>query len=336
MTGPAADRLSLAEAEALAAAALRAAGTAEANAKSVARALVRAEADGQGGHGLSRIPSYAAQCRVGKVRGAAVPVLEEVLPAVFRVDAGLGFAYPALDLAIPALATRARAHGIALAAIRHSHHFGVAGHAAERLAEAGCIGLVYGNAPRAMAPAGASVALLGTNPVGFAAPMPGGPPLVIDFATSMVARGKILAAREAAKPIPEGWALDAAGRPTTDPVAALAGTVAPMGGAKGAALALMIEVMAAGLTGGRIGAEASSLLDAEGPPPDIGQVLIAIDAAAVSGGGFAERMAAIATAYAGAGARLPGTRRLQARERAAREGLGVDPVLLARIRELAG
>lgn len=324
-----------AEAEALVARALVAHDTAPANAAAVARALVAAEADGQGGHGLSRAESYAAQARAGKVRGHAVPRLETLRPALLRVDAGLGFAAPALALALPALAERARAEGIALAALVHSHHFGVAGHPCERLAAEGLVAFIFGNTPKAMAPWGGSRPLLGTNPLGFAAPMPGGAPLVIDFATSEAARGKIVAAKAAGRPIPAGWALDAEGRPTTDPAAALAGALLPAGGAKGAALALLVEVMAACLAGGSLGAEASSFLDAEGPPPDMGQVLIAIDAGAASGGGFAARMARLAALYAAEpGVRLPGLRRLAARERAAREGLRVAPALLRRIREL--
>lgn len=121
------------------------------------------------------------------------------------------------------------------------------------MAEQGLIAFVYGNAPKAMAPWGATQALLGTNPIAFAAPMQGAP-LVIDMATTTVARGKILAAREAGKDsIPEGWALGPDGQPTTDPATALAGTVAPMGGAKGAALSLMVEVMSRAWSGRRSG-----------------------------------------------------------------------------------
>ncbi|WP_118132705.1 Ldh family oxidoreductase [Oceanicella sp. SM1341] len=329
--------LSLAEAEALANAALIASRTEPHNAAPVARALVRAEADGQTGHGLSRIPSYTAQSRSGKVDGAATPVLEDIRPGAFRVDARHGFAYPALELALPELARRAETQGIACAALVHSHHFGVAGLACEQLAEAGCVGFIYGNAPKAMAPWGAKTPVFGTNPIAFAAPVEGAAPLVIDLATSQVARGKILAARESGTTIPEGWAIDADGNPTTDPVAALAGSVAPMGGAKGAALAMMVEVMAACLTGAALATEASSLFDGEGAPPDLGQVLIAIDAQALSGGAFASRMQAlVASIEAAEGARLPGSRRLEARARAAREGLSLPRTLLDKIREIAG
>ena len=144
-------RLGLDEAEALAYEALVASRTSPANARATARALVAAEADGQAGHGLSRVPSYALQARAGKVDGHATPRLEQVAGAALRVDGGFGFAYPAIDLAIAALAPLARAQGIAVAALHRSHHFGQAGAHAERLAERGLVAIVLGNSPKAMA-----------------------------------------------------------------------------------------------------------------------------------------------------------------------------------------
>jgi (2R)-3-sulfolactate dehydrogenase (NADP+) len=329
--------LTLPQAEALAARALRAARTSEAAAASTARALTCAEADGHGGHGLSRIPSYAAQSLSGKVNGHAAPTMTQIAPAALRVDAGHGFAFPAFDLLLPELAALAAKCGIAVGTIIHSHHFGVAGAHAEALATMGCVALVFGNAPKAMAPWGSTTPILGTNPIAFAAPMPDGPPLVIDLATSAVARGKILAAREAgATSIPEGWALGPDGQPTTDPATALAGTVAPAGGAKGAALGLMVEILSACLAGGALGVEASSLFDGDGPAPDLAQTVIAMHPATLSGGAFAGRMTALAHAYAGAeGARLPGLRRLTARARAEAGGVALPASLLARIHAIA-
>ncbi|NBN62715.1 Ldh family oxidoreductase [Microvirga tunisiensis] len=330
--------LTLSEAHALAVSALCASRTAPDVAESVARALVAAEADGQAGHGLSRIPSYAAQARSGKVDGFARPVLVEATPALVRVDAGLGFAYPAFDLALAALPQPARKLGIAMAAVRRSHHFGQAGAHCEALAAQGLVAFVFGNAPKAIAPWGGRRPLFGTNPIAFAAPVaPGEPPLVIDLAVSRVAKGKIMAAEKAGRPIPEGWALDAEGRPTTDPAAAMAGTMIPIGEAKGAALALMIEVMAAAVVGASLAFEATSLFDAEGPAPDLGQLVLAIDPGLTSGGVFYERMAVLVAAIgAEEGARLPGSRRLEARARAAREGLAVPRPILREIRAIAG
>jgi len=332
---PAAVRLSLIEAEALAAAALAACGASAASASATSRALVAAEADGQAAHGLARVPAYAAQVRSGKVKGDAVPVAIRAAPGVLRIDAGHGFAYPAIDLALEGLVPLARAQGIAAAAVHRSHHFGQVGAHAERLADAGLVALVFGNTPKAMAFYGGRRAMLGTNPLAFAAPLADGAPLVVDLALSVAARGKIVAAQKAGKAIPADWAVDRDGQPTTDPAAALSGTLSPIGGAKGGALALMVEILGAALTAGAFGWEASSFFDAEGSPPDMGHLFIAIDPGPTSGGAFASRMATLAAAMAEEPeSRLPGSRRLAARARARTEGLTVPPALLAEIRAL--
>jgi (2R)-3-sulfolactate dehydrogenase (NADP+) len=326
--------LSLAEAEALVIRALVHSRTSEANARSVARALVDAEADGLKGHGLARVPSYAAQAAAGKVDGFAVPIVTQPRPGVVTVDAGNGFAYPALERAELALVQAVRTSGVAAAAIRRSHHCGAAGHPVERLAERGLVALMFANTPAAMAPWGGSRGVFGTNPVAFACPVPGRAPLVIDLSLSKVARGNILAAKQKGEQIPEGWALDAEGRPTTDPDAALAGTMLPLGDAKGTALALIVELLAAGLTGANFAAEASSFLDAEGPPPGTGQLILAFDTTAFTATA-PSRFAALAQAIENqAGARLPGTRRLALRRLAAVEGLVAEERLLADIAAL--
>jgi (2R)-3-sulfolactate dehydrogenase (NADP+) len=188
-----------------------------------------------------------------------------------------------------------------------------------------------------MAPWGGKRPVFGTNPIAFAAPRRDAPPLVIDMALSEVARGRILAAAQKGEPIPLGWAVDAQGQPTTDAKAALAGTLIPAGGAKGAALALMVETLAVALTGANFAFEASSFLDAEGPPPGAGQLLIAIDPAGFAGAeNFAQRFAALALMIDGdEGARLPGSRRLALREKARASGVMVDAKLLAEVSAIA-
>ena len=329
-------RLSLAEAEALATAALVASRTSPENAGPTARALVAAEADGQGGHGLSRVPPYALHARVGKVDGFASPRLRQVASAALVVDAGNGFAYPAIDMALDALVPLARQAGVAVAAVRRSHHFGQAGAHAERLARQGLVALVFGNTPKAMAFWGGRTPALGTNPIAFAAPLPGDRvPLVVDLALSVAARGKIVAAQKAGREIPAGWAVDRDGEPTTDPAEALAGTLSPIGGAKGASLALMVEVLAAALTGSSFGWEASSMFDAEGGPPDMGHVFLALDPGPLSGGSFAARMGDLLGVMAAEpGVRLPGSRRLEARARAHREELSIPATLVDEIRRI--
>lgn len=315
-------------------AALKKSGTTEDNARVTAEALVRAESDGQKGHGLARIPSYALQARSGKVQGSAKPEIIDVKQGIFRVDAGFGFAYPAIRLALSELAPRARKLGIAAAALYRSHHFGVAGHPCEDLARQGFIAFIYGNTPKAIAPFGASQKVLGTNPIAFAAPC-GQDPLVIDFALSVVARGKIMAARQAGTLIPEGWALAPDGTPTSDPEIALAGSMVPIGGAKGAALALMIEIMSACLAGAALGTEAGSLFEGEGDPPNLGQVILAIDASSLSAGNFAGRISDLAAIYETLDdARFPGLKRLENRKEAERRGLCIPTVLMDEINQL--
>lgn len=317
------------EAIATLAAALRNAGTGEAAARSVAKALVLAEADGFKGHGLSRFSSYAAQVRAGKVKGEAIPSASLARPGLLVVDAAFGFAYPALDLAVERLPETARAQGIACAAVRRSHHCGSAGLFCEALARDGLVALLFANTPAAMAPWGGAKAVLGTNPIAFACPVEGGEPVVVDMALSKVARGNIVAAAKGGEAIPDDWAFDADGRATTDAKAALKGTMAPLGGAKGVALALMVELLAGGLTGANYAGEASSFLDPEGDPPGTGQLLIALDPAAF--GVSPDRFAVLAQAItAQEGARLPGARRWEARAKAMRDGLTIpDDILQA-------
>ena len=300
----------------------------------VADALTLAEIDGKKGHGLSRVPSYAGQAQSGKVDGMATPVMNQPKPAVLAIDAKHGFAYPAFELMQQHLPPLVRQQGVGLALISHSHHYGVAGHHVERLADAGLVALLFGNTPAAMAPPGGKTPLFGTNPVAFAAPVGGQPPVVIDLATSKVARGNILAARQRSEPIPEGWALDADGNPTTDAEAALAGSMVPMADAKGAALALMIEVLAAALTGSAFADEASSFFEAEGTPPNTGQVMLAIDPGLVTGD-MGERLAGFAARIEADGGRLPGSSRVVRRGMAV-SGLSVDKAALAAACDIAG
>ena len=327
--------LALDEAERLATRALMKNRTSETNAHVTARALVAAEVDGQSGHGLTRVPSYAEQARVGKVDGFAVPRVSGE-GAARRIDAHTGFAYPAIEMALETLIPLARRMGAASIGIFASHHCGQAGRHVERLADAGLVAFLFANTPSAMAFHGGALPRMGTNPLAFAAPIPGRPPLVIDMALSVVARGKIISAKAKGETIPGDWAVDVEGKSTTDPDKALAGALLPIGGAKGSALALIVEILCGALAGSNFGWEASAFLDAKGSPPQLGQFLVAFDPRHFAGDAFLPRMAALTAALAADGARLPGDRRLQRRARAAQEGLSLDRDLHARIESLAG
>ena len=329
--------LSLADLHDLAVRVLVANDTGEANAEEVAKALVAAEADGLKGHGASRLPSYAAQAKSGKVQGHAVPDINEVGSAALWIDANEGFAYPAITAAIDGLAALAPATGIAAAGIANSHHFGAAGYHVERMAERGLIGLAFGNSPQAIAPWGGSKGLFGTNPIAFAAPRREAPPLVIDMGLSKVARGNVMVAARAGEPIPEGWALDADGKPTTDAEAAMDGTMVAMGDAKGTALVMMVEILAVALTASNFGYEASSFFTADGPAPRTGQFLMAIDPYGFSAGAFADRLEdLIAAVREQDGTRLPGERRLALRAEAEANGVEIPQDLHDELLALAG
>lgn len=329
-------RLPLAQAEELATRALAATRISPDTASQVAAALVAAEADGLASHGLARLPIYARQADVGKVDGFVRPRLDRTGDTTLRIDAGHGFAFPAIALAIREGAGIAADAGTAAASIYRSHHAGVLGHHVEAAARLGVIALAFANTPAGIAPWGGRTAVFGTNPLAFAAPRRAGPPLVIDLSVSKVARGKIMLARQKGQPIPGDWALDPQGLPTTDAEAALAGTMLPMGDAKGAALALMVEILAAALSGANFAFEASSLLDDRGSPPDVGQSFLFLSPRRLGGDGFGDRLEILLSAILDQpGARLPGQRRLSARARAETEGIDISADLLAEIERRA-
>lgn len=327
--------LSLDEIEALARRTLTACDASDIAAASVALSVRRAEEDGLGSVGLGYLGVYLSHLKSGKVDGRAEPSVERPRAGTVLADAGNGFAHPAFDCARPDLVAAAREAGTATLAIRRSYSIGVVGHPVEDIAAEGLIALAFTNSPPNMAPWGGRKPLFGTNPLAFAAPRAGKPPLVIDLATTQVAKVTLTAAARKGGPLPEGWAFDVEGRPTTDPAAALSGSMAPFGGAKGAMLALIVEILAAGLVGANFSKDASPYARADGPPPGVGQCIVAFDPSAFSPD-FPERIEGLFAAIAEQdGARLPGDRRLSARMTARAHGVAVDPELLAQIEEIS-
>ena len=327
--------VSLAEIEALAARALRASNVGEASALAVARSIAAAERDGQEIVGLSYLPTYCDHAACGKVDGRAQPELRALSPSVIAVDARNGFAHPALALGLPSLAEAARRQGVAVLAVGDSYACGSLGYFVETLAEQGLIALMVANASPSIAPHGGKTAFFGTNPLAFATPRADGPPLVIDQSSSVVAKVAVIDAHRRGASLPPGWALDADGQPTSDPNAAMAGSLCAIGGYKGAGLALLVDVLAGGLTGSNFSFEASSFGDCEGGPPRTGQVVIALDPTLFAGPGFVARAEALFGAMlAQPGVRLPGDRRLMAREER-QSGVDVPADLLALIQRYA-
>lgn len=335
-------KLTTTELTALVTQALQAAGANPAMAASTARALVLAESQGQGGHGLSRVAQYATHLRNGRVDGNAVPTVRSKKGGALLIDAAEGLAFPACELAVAEAVAAAREHGVAFAGVVNSHHCGVVVDHLRAAATAGMVGLAFSNSPAAMPAAGGRRPLFGTNPV--AAVFPRRPvtgaataardPLLIDLSLSEVARGKVMLAAKQGKPIPEGWALDASGQPTTDARAALAGSMLPVGAvssSKGAMLALMVELLVSALIGANFGFEASSFFVDEGNRPHLGQVFVVIDPGALAGGdAYLDRVEVLIEAMLqDDGVRLPGARREALRRKAESEGIEVAEAMLA-------
>jgi (2R)-3-sulfolactate dehydrogenase (NADP+) len=326
--------LSLDDARRRVSAALQRAGAHAAMADSTARALVLAEAQGLGSHGLSRVAQYATHLKNGRVDGAAVARVAKSKGAVALVDAGEGLAFPACELAVAEAAGRARELGIGFVGVVRSHHAGVIVDHLRSAARDGLVGLGFANSPAAMPAAGGKHPIFGTNPVAAIFPRRGAAPLMIDLSLSEVARGKVMVAAKENKPIPLGWALDAEGRPTTDARAALAGSMLAVGAvssSKGAMLALVVELMVTALIGANFGFEASSFFVDEGNRPGIGQAFLVIDPDALAGReAFLDRIEVlIREMLADEGVRLPGQRREALAGKAERDGLVVSDALLA-------
>jgi len=327
-------RMSLAEAQAAVSAALQRAGAGTAMAEATARALVLAEAQGLGSHGLSRVPQYATHLRNGRVNAGALARVAKRKGGALLIDADQGLAFPACELAVREAIAAARENGVALAGVANSHHAGVIVDHLRPAADAGLVGLGFANSPAAMPAAGGKHPIFGTNPVAAVFPRRGQLPLMIDLSLSEVARGKLMVAAKAGKSIPEGWALDADGHPTTDPGAALAGSMLPIGATtspKGAMLALVVELLVTALIGSQFGFEASSFFVDAGNRPRIGQAFIVIDPGALAGSGaYLDRVEVlVAEMLKDEGVRLPGARREALRLKAAAEGIEVPEALLA-------
>jgi (2R)-3-sulfolactate dehydrogenase (NADP+) len=312
------------------------AGVSEAQAVPTVAALVVAESQGIASHGISRVPMYLAHVRHGRVNPQAVPTVANQLASSALINADDGFAFPACDQAIRVVIEKATATGIAIAAVTNSHHFGVAGNHLLALGQAGLVGIAMGNSPAAMPAWGGKRGTFGTNPIAAIFPRKNKSPVLIDLSLSEVARGKIMVAAKDGKAIPLGWALDAEGNPTTDAKAALAGMMMPMGGVKGAMLALMVEVMVTALTGSQFGAEADSFFVDAGNKPKLGQAFIGINPQGLAGNAvYTDRLEALLSfILQDSDVRVPGERRFALEARAKAEGVEIADALIAQIKAI--
>jgi (2R)-3-sulfolactate dehydrogenase (NADP+) len=275
-------------------------------ARAVADAVRKAEAVGNRICGLYYLESYCQQLSSGRVDGRIEPVVTRVRPGVVEVDARFGFAQPAFARGLPQAVAAARENGTSSLAICHAHTCTSLGYFTSQIALAGLIGLGLTNASPIVAPPGGKNRVIGTNPIAFSVPDGhGGIAMQFDQSTTTVALGKITMAKSAGERIPEGWAIDADGAPTTDPTAALGGSLVSMGGYKGWGFGLMAEVLAAGMTGGKVSRNVKPLKAPEGAPHDLGQYYLLMDPDV--SGAFFDRMAEVVEGVAlDPGARLPG------------------------------
>ncbi|WP_325919733.1 Ldh family oxidoreductase [Pseudomonas frederiksbergensis] len=313
-------------------------GTSPDVARTLAENCACAERDGAHSHGVFRIPGYVSTLNSGWVDGRAVPVVEDVASGFVRVDACNGFAQPALAAARPLLVQKARSAGIAVLAIRNSHHFAALWPDVEPFAYEGLVALSVVNSMTCVVPHGADRPLFGTNPIAFAAPRAGGEPIVFDLATSAIAHGDVQIAARKGERLPPGMGVDSLGQPTCDPKAILeGGALLPFGGHKGSALSMMVELLAAALTGGNFSFEFDWHDHPGAKTPWTGQLLIVIDPSKAAGQGFAERSEELVRQMHGVGLRrLPGDRRHRERSKSNEQGITLDEQTLAQLRELAG
>lgn len=317
--------LTLSEARDLAFRVLRHNGCDAENAGAVADNMMEAERDICAAHGLFRLPWHVKSLRCGKTNGQAKPRLEQLASGVVRLHGDRGFAPLGHRVGLPILVERARENGIAALAYVDMYHVGALWPEVEALARNGMVALAFTPSFPYVAPAGGTKPLYGTNPIAFGWPRPDQPPLVFDQASAAMARGDVMIAAREGRQVPEGSGIDVDGRPTSDPEAILKGAQLAFGGYKGAALAMMVELLAGPLIGEFLSFEAQQDDGGAGAAPHGGELILALEPGRFGDpDGFAahgERLFAAIAAQKGA--RLPGARRLANRERTLKDGIVV-------------
>ncbi|HVX44550.1 MAG TPA: Ldh family oxidoreductase [Mycobacteriales bacterium] len=307
---------------------------AEAAARS-ATALVTADAWGIGSHGLRRLPHYLERFVAGGMRADAELSVVIDCGAAVTYDGNTGLGHPQVWQAADTAADRCAEHGVGVVSVGNSNHCGSLGIYTYPIIERGYIALIFSNGPAAMAPWGGDSAVLSTSPI--AAGVPCRPtPVIVDMATSTVARGKVAAHAKRGERLPDGWAVDQAGAPTNDPQAALAGMLAPLGGGKGYALALMVEALTGGAVGPALAGDVPDMFDPKqaAQPQQISHLILALDPGILAVDGKApERLDALAARIVAAGGRIPGAGRIPPGRVDASLDLQIPEALDAELRE---
>ena len=281
-------------------------------ARTTAEALVAADLEGVPSHGVMLVPMYVDRLLAGSVSRAGEAKIVHDGGAALVLDAGNALGQVTSHQAVRLLRERGRAHGLASVAVRNAFHFGAAGYWARMLADAGLVGVAMCNTRPLMPAPGGAERVTGNNPIAIAVPSADGPALLVDMAVSASAMGKIRLAESAGQPIPAGWAADAEGRPTTDPATAIKGMLLPAAGPKGFGLAVLIDLLCGGLSGGAIGSEVRPLYGDAAVPYGCAHLFIALDPARFGAHhDLASRAAALAATIRGS-RRAPGARRIYA------------------------
>ena len=327
---------------ALAARALFGCGASREHAEATARILVWGDLLGVHTHGVDRVPVYGERLLAGGINARAEITAERVAPALVKVDGddGLG---PAVGLrALEEAMACAREAGVGVALARRSNHFGAVAPYSLIAAEAGFASVIGSNSTTTIAPTGGREGRLGNSPVAFCVPHPGGRPFVLDMAVSVVARARIREALKQGRSIPDNWATDREGRPTTDPQAALDGFLLPIGAHKGYGLALAVDLFAGLISGAEYLTHVRSWLDAD-TPQGLGHFFILVDTRRLGStewlAGRMRDFAAILHETPAADpahpVKVPGEFELERLERARRDGIALDPGLLEKLEKLA-
>lgn len=327
-------QLSLDQASGLCRMAVLGAGASEEVADALAAATVAAEAEGNEAVGLSHLVDYLEAIEAGRIDGKAEPLVSRPALAVYLSDAQGGIAHTGFERTLDDLAKAARLFGIGLFSQKNAYTCGALGYFTRRLAEKGLVSLAATTSPALLAGAGSTKPVYGTNPLSFAAPRANGPPLVIDQSSSATAFVTIRKAAGAGEKIPQGWAMDETGQPTTDPAAAIKGALIAFGGNRGANLALMVEVLAAGLAGANWSLDAPRF-DNGTESPGAGLFVLAIEPKLLDAD-FEQRMASqldrLRLTY---GVHIPGRSGSEAAKRATAGGLTLPTDVVQRISEFA-
>lgn len=323
---------------------LVAAGLLETHAGIVADCLIQADLCGGDSHGISRLPIYARRIREGIVNGAAHPrVVSGEAGALRVIDGdnapGAVVGHFAMREAIAA----AKSFGVGFATARNSNHFGVSSYYTRMAVEQGCLGICGTNAPASMAAWGTREPALGTNPLAIAAPAGRYGDLNLDMSSSIVAKGKVLVHARKGLPIPEGWALDTEGNPTTDATAAAAGVVLPFAGAKGSGLALFIDLISGVISGAAFGAGIRDQYTDFTTPQNVGHFFIAVDIAQIMplatytarAEAFCDELKSKKLAAGVAEMRLPGEAKARAQRERRGSGIAIDATVEQELDQLA-